>query len=517
MTVTTNVQRARSISERVRIHTPNSIGPGSTSRVPIVGKAAIYTRVSTDRQQEGASLSVQLEACRTYCESHGYVVVDEFRDVLSGLNTERPEYQKAVDLARSNGIDKLVVWRLDRLGRDEAEYMTQLRDLRRKGVEVVSVTQPGESILMQNMLVVLAGEESRQLSVRISASKHRRFTEGKWYGGAPFGYSTEAHEDGGRVLAPNDDSRLVREMFKRYAKGGTTLHDLRRFLNEHGHWRSSQAVLYTLRNPAYVGVVRYGKYSRSRFGPSSEVAEVKGQHKPLIDQATFDKVQVRLSANRSRRNGGQRPRFLFTALVFCGECGHRYVAARTGRYLEGRPGAFVRYYCGRRVDFGDCESGSVKDSDIRAAVLGPIENLMKRLSKPEMRRIVRDEVVLRLTQANAASDNAATELRYRLQKLEAKLSRLEDSYLDETISRDRYLGRRDGILAELTDVQNKVAALPQTVAPELDGLFAAIDALSGEAPDDDEWREIVAEMVDRVVIGKTVEVRWKPGWESLRQ
>src|SRR5438093_6687869 len=90
----------------------------SEKRVPIVGKAAIYTRVSTDKQQEGASLTVQLEACRSYCESHGLIVVEEFRDVLSGLSPERPQYQKAVELARSKAINKLVVWRLDRLGRD---------------------------------------------------------------------------------------------------------------------------------------------------------------------------------------------------------------------------------------------------------------------------------------------------------------------------------------------------------------------------------------------------------------
>src|SRR5687768_6379123 len=108
-------------------------------RVPITGKAAIYTRVSTDKQEQGASLNVQLEACRSYCEQHGLVVVKEFRDVLSGLNPTRPEYQEAVKLARSNAVSKLVVWRFDRLGRDEAEYMTQLRDLRRLGVDVVSV------------------------------------------------------------------------------------------------------------------------------------------------------------------------------------------------------------------------------------------------------------------------------------------------------------------------------------------------------------------------------------------
>ena len=85
--------------------------------VPIGGKAAIYTRVSTDRQrEEGASLNVQLEACQRYCEEHRLLVMDEFRDVQSGLDPSRQNYLAAVELAQTKGIDKLVVWRLDRLG-----------------------------------------------------------------------------------------------------------------------------------------------------------------------------------------------------------------------------------------------------------------------------------------------------------------------------------------------------------------------------------------------------------------
>ena len=109
-------------------------------RIPIIGKAAIYIRVSGHRQEDGASLDVQLDACRRYCESHGLLVVGEFRDVQSGLDADRPEYRAVKELARTNSIDKVVVWRYDRMGRDSAEYIPLLKDLRRLGGDVVSVT-----------------------------------------------------------------------------------------------------------------------------------------------------------------------------------------------------------------------------------------------------------------------------------------------------------------------------------------------------------------------------------------
>ena len=112
---------------------------------PLVGKAAIYIRVSTNRQEDGVSLHVQLEACLHYCDEHGLLVMGVFQDIQSGLDSSRPQYKAAVDLALIKGIDKLVVWRMDRLGRDSAEYFPLLKELRQLKVDVVSVTQPGQS------------------------------------------------------------------------------------------------------------------------------------------------------------------------------------------------------------------------------------------------------------------------------------------------------------------------------------------------------------------------------------
>jgi DNA invertase Pin-like site-specific DNA recombinase len=135
--------------------------------------------VSSGRQAEnGASLEVQLDACRRYCEQHGLDIVEAFKDVESGLHTDRPQYKAALELASRGGIEKLVVWRLDRLGRDAHEYLGQLKHLKKLSVEVVSVTQPTESQFMMGMLGLMAEEESRQLSVRITASKQRRAGQG---------------------------------------------------------------------------------------------------------------------------------------------------------------------------------------------------------------------------------------------------------------------------------------------------------------------------------------------------
>ena len=114
-----------------------------TSDVKLGGRAAIYIRVSGERQKDGASLDVQLETCRRYCEHAGLQTVAEFQDVQTGLDIDRPQYQAALRLAKDKGFDQLVVWRYDRSGRDDAEYAGMLRDFAKLEIQLVSAS--GES------------------------------------------------------------------------------------------------------------------------------------------------------------------------------------------------------------------------------------------------------------------------------------------------------------------------------------------------------------------------------------
>jgi site-specific DNA recombinase len=496
-----------------------------TSRISIVGKAAIYTRVSSDRQrEEGASLDVQRDACLRYCAANGLLVMGEFTDVQSGLDADRPQYMRAVEMARARGVDKLVVWRYDRLGRDAAEYLPLIKGLKRIGIDVVSVTQPTESYLMQGILGLMAEEESRQLSVRVSASKQRRFNEGKWGGTPPFGYSNQKHPDGGSVLVPNDEAPLITEMFHRYASGKHSLNDLRRYLKESGHLKSRYAIWYILTNEVYVGRVKHGRYARSQFMVKPAITTAQGKHQPLIDQETFDKVQVRLSANKSRNRGGTAPKYLFSGLVYCANCGYKYIGRTSAKKKDKR---WVVYYCGRKVSFSDCPAHSIFETRIRAAVIQPIEALLGQLKQDEFRAAVRDELTQQQQAMQTATQQTKESLAETQKRLEGRLSRLEDSFLDGDLSRDRYLTRRDEIMGQLEEVRAQLAERPHLALPDMEQIFAIVDALGAEPPDDLEWREIVEGMVERVVIegerggsnGRaeqgTVKVIWKPDFAPL--
>jgi site-specific DNA recombinase len=144
-------------------------------RVAIYSRIAIHTRVSTmDQGREGASLPIQVQTCRQHAAAQGWTVVDELQDSQSGLDVDRAAYQRMIGLARACALDVVLVWRLDRFGRDAAEALARLKEMAWLHVKVVSATEGEQTALMQNITAVLAEEESRRTNERVRPAMRRR-------------------------------------------------------------------------------------------------------------------------------------------------------------------------------------------------------------------------------------------------------------------------------------------------------------------------------------------------------
>jgi site-specific DNA recombinase len=512
--------------------------PGATNGHPVGGRAAIYLRVSSHQQEDGASLDVQLETCQKYCESHALEVVATFRDVQPGLDIDRPQYQQALSLARSKGFDHLVVYRYDRSGRDDAEYAGMLRDFAKLGIALVSASGESPDPLYQKLAGVLAWDESRRISIRTSGSKMKRHTEGKWNGKVPLGYSVHYLRCGlndcpickdipgsGCVLVPKEgEAELITEMFQRYASGSCSLANLRDLLRQHGIAMSRYSVRYILKNRTYLGLVPHGRFSDSPFMPKAELQWTQGLHQALIDEETFTKAQQHLTDNKSRQRGGPAAKYLFSGLVYCGSCGHKFqarISQRKGNEVH------VDYRCGRKKSFGDCQSHSVREGRIRAEVIPPIESLLARLSQEDFRAAVRAELVRQQEDTKAIDQVTKMGAVETLERLGKRMQIWLEMVGDGEMSREQYAKLRAEYEPQIKELQAQLAARPRLALPDIDQFFAIADALDGEPPDDQEWRDIVEGMVDRVVIegersgsqGRaeqgTIKVVWKPSYEPL--
>jgi len=134
-------------------------------------RTAIYTRVSTDQQE----VEQQLAACRNFCTYRNLQVVKEYIDIMSGTKASRPGYQQMLADIRTGQIDALVIFRLDRLGRNSRELLMFVDELETRGIAIFSLNENLDTTTpigkaVRDILLILAQLERDQISL---ATKHR--------------------------------------------------------------------------------------------------------------------------------------------------------------------------------------------------------------------------------------------------------------------------------------------------------------------------------------------------------
>src|SRR5450755_1200090 len=107
--------------------------------------AAIYARVSSDRQKENHTIASQTAALLAHASAHGYAVPAEwvFEDEgYSGAVLARPGLEALRDLAAEGQIGAVLIYSPDRLSRKYAYQILLAEELSRCGVELIFLKSP---------------------------------------------------------------------------------------------------------------------------------------------------------------------------------------------------------------------------------------------------------------------------------------------------------------------------------------------------------------------------------------
>ena len=146
-------------------------------------RAAIYARVSTfDQEPEN-----QLVELRRYALARGWAVKEYVDHGISGARERRPALDTLLADAKRRRFDVVVVWRLDRLGRNLRHLIVLLEELQALGVAFVSL---GEGIdattpagkLQMHILGAIAEFERSRIAERVKAGLQRARAQGKTLG-----------------------------------------------------------------------------------------------------------------------------------------------------------------------------------------------------------------------------------------------------------------------------------------------------------------------------------------------
>ena len=247
--------------------------------------AAIYARVSSDRQRAQETIASQTAALQAYATAHEYVVPPAWvfeDDGYSGATLVRPGLEAVRDLAASGQIAAVLVYTPDRLSRKYAYQILLTEELARAGVAVVFLKAPTgdtpEDRLLAQVQGMIAEYERAQIAERTRRGKRHKAQRGvvNALSGAPYGYRYVKKTDHADAAYAVDETEaaVVRQVFGTYAEEGVSLREITRRLNagqvptrKRARWDPS-TIYKLLRNPAYYGRTCFGK---TGVGPRQQI------------------------------------------------------------------------------------------------------------------------------------------------------------------------------------------------------------------------------------------------------
>ena len=318
-------------------------------------RAEGYIRDSTLDQQHGFGPDIQRHNEERFAQSYGLILGTRwYTEFVSGRSaSKRKEFQQALEDARLDLYDVLLVDHTSRYGRNQAECIRYKEELQKLGKIVVFVSQgiisgSDRDFLSERMNETLDEQYSRNLSRYVREGKARQAEAGVALGNAPLGYRHLKNPDGRGVLAVPDPNGMAALMalLRGYASGKHSFRSLADELNAKGY-RTTEGKPFTvssistvLNNPFYSG-----KFYYHRGRPDQEMREGVHEVPGEVKDAWVSCQEVRrLKArpgNPSPRSRQQRV-YPLTGVLVCDGCGQPF----HGRLNRSRSGSYRRMFHG---------------------------------------------------------------------------------------------------------------------------------------------------------------------------
>lgn len=398
-------------------------------------RIAIYARKSKFTAK-GESIENQIKECQQYISAvlkrriintYGDEEIEEiiYKDEgYSGKNLDRPEFKKMMADNDINKFSYIVVYRLDRVSRNLADFSQLTAELKRKGTAFISYKEDFDTATpmgqaMMSIAAVFAQLERDTIAERIKDNMYQLAKLGHWTGGTtPLGYKSIQHmkQDGSKTRTyytlQIDESQVstVKLIFEKYEEL-QSINALEKYLNQHNiytqkgkQWTKTN-VRRILINPIYCavdedafnyftqlgcticfseedfdskcGILSYNRTStdRSSQNPPDKWLIAASIHEPILSGKSWVHVQNILKQNSRESYGGKTKEriirnntSILSGVLMC-KCG-AYMRPKV--YASGN----IFYVCERKDRYGStsCSMKNLNGAEIDAAVVDDLFN-----------------------------------------------------------------------------------------------------------------------------------------------
>ena len=461
-----------------------------------------YVRVSTDKQGEGVSLQEQKDAILHYAQRNQLEVIDCFEEKETAAKRGRPIFGRMLKLMRQGKANGVIIHKIDRSARNLKDW-ADLGELIDQGIEVHFANESLDlhsrgGRLSADIQAVVAADYIRNLREETRKGFYGRLKQGLYPLPAPLGYL-----DMGKGKAKEPDpakASLVRKAFELYATAEFNLITLGEELyrlglrNRNGTRLSRNGLSIILNNSFYFGVVRL--YRTKEVFP--------GIHRPLISKSLFDRVQQVLKGRLNVKS--QRHDFLFRRLLTCQHCDHD---------LSGEVQSGIMYY---RCHTKGCLTKCIREDAIEAAV---VQKLATITFSQEEKAYLREKFSQVKGEWAGKREDLEKTLALTLSKLQDRLHRLTDAYIDRSIEKEIFEERKKALLTERKDVEEQLAKLQDeasSIPDRLSRIFELAEnaRLSYKTALPDEKRDLLKTLTSNLLIdGKNVIVELRSPFREM--
>ena len=317
----------------------------------------IYARYSEGPNQSEQSIEGQVADCMAFAEREGIRIVNIYADRhVSGKSIAgRSEFQRMLADAEKRQFDCVIVWKIDRFGRNRQDIAISKMRLNNAGVQlkyaVEAVPEGPEGVILEALLEGLAEYYSADLRQKVTRGIRESAKKGKVHGGfLPIGFARDPDR---HLLLDEKAAAAVRDVFRLHIAGRPT-DELVCALKRGTDKKVDKNTIYRmLRNPKYCG--------------EWEIAGIDMNAPAIISKEMFMEAQRHFKTSRNNAASKAKTDYLLSGKCVCGYCG-------SGVICDCGTGSRVYHYysCGGKKRGSGCELSPIRADKLEKTVIDAV-------------------------------------------------------------------------------------------------------------------------------------------------